>query len=92
MKLLCAFLAAVFVQAALAAEEFNKEEEITLQKYSFRDGGEKKLIRVGDKVRNQPLPKLDSDGDDPKVSALIDRIIAENGGGPSPVASAGAGR
>ena len=48
--------------------------------------------RVGDKVRNQPLPKLDSDGDDPKVGALIDRIIAENGGA-SPVASAGgAGR
>ena len=48
--------------------------------------------RVGDKVRNQPLPKLDSDGDDPKVGALIDRIIAENGGGPASVASSGAGR
>jgi membrane fusion protein (multidrug efflux system) len=45
--------------------------------------------QVGDKVRNQPLPKLQSDGDDPKVGALIDRIIAENGGSPSPVASAG---
>ena len=48
--------------------------------------------RVGDKVRNQPLPKLDSDGDDPKVGALIDRIIAENGGGPGAVAAGGAGR
>jgi membrane fusion protein (multidrug efflux system) len=45
--------------------------------------------RVGDKVRNQPLPKLLSDGDDPKVGALIDRIIAENGGSPSSLASAG---
>jgi membrane fusion protein (multidrug efflux system) len=45
--------------------------------------------RVGDKVRNQPLPKLISDGDDPNVGALIDRIIAENGGAPSSLASAG---
>jgi len=45
--------------------------------------------RVGDKVRNQPLPKLISDGDDPNVGALIDRIIAENGGSPSSLASAG---
>jgi membrane fusion protein, multidrug efflux system len=45
--------------------------------------------RVGDKVRNQPLPKLLSDGDDPKVGTLIDRIIAENGGSPSSLASAG---
>jgi len=48
--------------------------------------------RVGDKVRNQPLPKLDSDGDDPKVGALIDRIIAQNGGGPASVAAGGAGK
>jgi membrane fusion protein, multidrug efflux system len=47
--------------------------------------------RVGDKVRNQPFPKLLSDGDDPSVGALIDKIIAENGGA-SPLASAGAGR
>ncbi len=47
--------------------------------------------RVGDKVRNQPLPRLDSDGDDPKVGALIDRIIAENGGNQS-MASAGNGK
>jgi membrane fusion protein (multidrug efflux system) len=45
--------------------------------------------RVGNKVRNQPLPKLISDGDDPNVGALIDRIIAENGGSPSSLASAG---
>jgi membrane fusion protein (multidrug efflux system) len=45
--------------------------------------------RVGDKVRNQPLPKLLSDGDDPEVGVLIDRIIAENGGSPSSLASAG---
>jgi membrane fusion protein (multidrug efflux system) len=45
--------------------------------------------QVGDKVRNQPLPKLNSDGDDPQIGTLIDRIIAENGGGPSPVASVG---
>jgi len=45
--------------------------------------------QVGDKVRNQPLPKLISDGDDPQIGATIDRIIAENGGGPLPVASAG---
>jgi membrane fusion protein (multidrug efflux system) len=45
--------------------------------------------QVGNKVRNQPLPKLDSDGDDPQVGVLIDRIIAANGGGPLPVASAG---
>jgi membrane fusion protein (multidrug efflux system) len=47
--------------------------------------------RVGDKVRNQPFPKLISDGDDPMVGTLIDKIISENGGA-SPLASAGAGR
>jgi membrane fusion protein (multidrug efflux system) len=46
--------------------------------------------RVGERVRNQPLPKLLSDGDDPEVGTLIDRIIAQNGGGASSVASAGA--
>jgi membrane fusion protein (multidrug efflux system) len=46
---------------------------------------------VGAKVRNQPQPTLDSDGDDPTVGALIDRIIADNGGGSS-VASAGNGK
>src|SRR5476651_2202096 len=30
--------------------------------------------RIGDKVRNQPFPKLISDGDDPPVGALIDKI------------------
>ena len=36
--------------------------------------------QVGDKVRNQPFPSLISDGDDPGVGALIDKIISENGG------------
>jgi membrane fusion protein (multidrug efflux system) len=45
--------------------------------------------RVGVKVRNQPLPKLMSDGDDPAVGALIDRIVAENGGSSSLASSAG---
>ena len=36
--------------------------------------------QVGDKVRNQPFPLLISDGDDPGVGALIDKIISENGG------------
>jgi uncharacterized radical SAM superfamily Fe-S cluster-containing enzyme len=44
------FLATVFVQAVHASEEFTKEEQITLQKYTFRDGGEKKLIKLGEKV------------------------------------------
>jgi len=47
--------------------------------------------RVGDKVRNLPFPDLISDGDDPAVGALIDKIIAENGGA-SPLAAAGSGR
>lgn len=50
MKLVCVFLALVLVQAVHASEEFTKEEKITLQKYTFRDGGEKKLLKLGEKV------------------------------------------
>jgi membrane fusion protein (multidrug efflux system) len=38
---------------------------------------------VGSQLRNQPLPSKPSDADDPSVDALIDKIVAENGGSAS---------
>jgi membrane fusion protein (multidrug efflux system) len=40
-------------------------------------------------VRNQPFPSMRSDGDDPAVDSLIDRIVADNGGAPAAVMAGG---
>jgi membrane fusion protein (multidrug efflux system) len=43
--------------------------------------------QIGVKVRNQAFPAQPSDGADPSIDTLIAKIIAENGGGSSQMAS-----